>query len=266
MAVLAAIGLATTAISAGASFAQANKQKKMMQEANAEAAKAMKEARKRLDVNVYDALTISDTPYERQREMFNAQTQQMMTGFQELGVQGMRGATAALAQGQQLQGQIADKKTQRLEGLEQMQAAEEGRLKDLGMQLNLQEVEGAQQAAADAQRLRNDAIEGGISGIASVGEQMLSVNPVTGEAFFELYGKDKTGTGTGAPKSTTAPGDALAKFSQDTQGQRNLSMDLATGRPRPTSSPSITSLNQDELYKNPLLQQSANLGLTIPRP
>ena len=121
MPVLAAIGLATQVISAGASFAQANKQKKMMQEANAEAAKAMKEARKRLDVNVYDALTISDTPYERQREMFNAQTQQMMTGFQELGVQGMRGATAALAQGQQMQGQIADAKTQRLEQLEQMQ-------------------------------------------------------------------------------------------------------------------------------------------------
>lgn len=205
MPVLAAIGLATTAISAGASFAQANKQKKMMQEANAEAAKAMKEARKRLDVNVYDALTISDTPYERQREMFNAQTQQMMTGFQELGVQGMRGATAALAQGQQMQGQIADAKTQRLEQLEQMQAAEEGRLQDLGMQLNLQEVEGAQLAARDAQQASNAAIEQGVSGIASIGEQMLSVNPVTGEAFFELYGKDKTGAKKPkAPKSTSA--------------------------------------------------------------
>lgn len=200
MPVLAAIGLATTAISAGASFAQANKQKKMMQEANAEAAKAMKEARKRLDVNVYDALTISDTPYERQREMFNAQTQQMMTGFQELGVQGMRGATAALAQGQQMQGQIADKKTQTLEGLEQMQAAEEGRLQDLGMGLSLKEVEGAQLAARDAQQARNAAIQQGISGIASVGEQMLSVNPVTGEAFFELYGKNKKGKV--APKTT----------------------------------------------------------------
>jgi hypothetical protein len=265
MPVLAAIGLATTAISAGASFAQANKQKKMMQEANAEAAKAMKEARKRLDVNVYDALTISDTPYERQREMFNAQTQQMMTGFQELGVQGMRGATAALAQGQQMQGQIADKKTQTLEGLEQMQAAEEGRLQDLGMGLSLKEVEGAQQAALDAQRASNAAFESGISGIASVGEQMLSVNPVTGEAFFELYGKDKTGAGAGTTKSTTVPGDAFAKFSQDTQGQRNLSMDLATGRTIPTSSPSITSLNADELYENPFLQQSANLGLTRPK-
>jgi len=179
MAVLAAIGLATNVISAGASFVQANKQKKMMEEANAEAAKAMKEARKRLDVNVYDALTISDTPYERQREMANAQTQQMMTGFQELGVQGMRGATAALAQGQQMQGQIADAKTQRLEQLEQMQAAEEGRLRDINVQLDLQEAEGAQQAAADAQRLRNEAIEGGAKSlISAVG---------TGAGMFELY-------------------------------------------------------------------------------
>lgn len=185
MPVLAAIGLATQVISAGASFAQANKQKKMMQEANAEAAKAMKEARKRLDVNVYDALTISDTPYERQREMFNAQTQQMMTGFQELGVQGMRGATAALAQGQQMQGQIADAKTQRLEQLEQMQAAEEGRLQDLGMELNLQEVEGAQQAALDAQKARNAAIQQGMdSTISAVGQ---------GAGMFELYKPDKSG-------------------------------------------------------------------------
>ena len=179
MAVLTAIGLATNVISAGASFVQANKQKKMMEEANAEAAKAMKEARKRLDVNVYDALTISDTPYERQREMANAQTQQMMTGFQELGVQGMRGATAALAQGQQMQGQIADAKTQRLEQLEQMQAAEEGRLRDINVQLDLQEVEGAQQAAADAQRLRNEAIEGGAKSLIGAAG--------TGAAMFELY-------------------------------------------------------------------------------
>jgi hypothetical protein len=164
---------------------QANKQKKMMQEANAEAAKAMKEARKRLDVNVYDALTISDTPYERQREMANAQTQQMMTGFQELGVQGMRGATAALAQGQQMQGQIADKKTQRLEGLEQMQAAEEGRLRDINVQLDLQEVEGAQLAARDAQQARNAALQQGMdSTISAVGQ---------GAGMFELYKRDKSG-------------------------------------------------------------------------
>mgnify|MGYP000368328946 FL=1 len=255
MPILAAIGLATTAISAGASFAQANKQKKMMQEANAEAAKAMKEARKRLDVNVYDALTISDTPYERQREMFNAQTQQMMTGFQELGVQGMRGATAALAQGQQLQGEIADKKTQTLEGLEQVQAAEEGRLRDINVQLDLQEAEGAQQAARDAEAARQAALQQGIdSSISAVGQ-------IAG--MPELYKQDKSGAGT--TKSTTAPVDALAQFSQDTQGQRNLSMDLATGRPIPTSIPNITSLNQDELYENPLLQQSANLGLTRPK-
>ncbi len=255
MPVLAAIGLATTAISAGASFVQANKQKKMMQEANAEAAKAIKEARKRLDVNVYDALTISDTPYERQREMFNAQTQQMMTGFQELGVQGMRGATAALAQGQQMQGQIADKKTQALEDLEQIQAAEEGRLRDINVQLDLQEAEGAQLAARDAEQARQAALQKGIeSSISAVGQ-------IAG--MPELYKQDKSGSGT--TKSTTAPGDALTQFTQDTQGQRNLSMDLATGRPIPTPMPNITSLNADELYANPFLQQSANLGLTIPK-
>jgi len=205
MAVLAAIGLATQAISAGASFAQANKQKKMMQDANDAASKAMKEARKRLDVNVYDALTISDTPYERQREMFNAQTQQMMTGFQELGVQGMRGAAAALALGSNQQQDIRDAKTQRLEAVEKLQLDEQGRLMDVGMQFNLQEVEGAQQAALDAQQAQNAAITQGISSIGGIGEQLLAVNPETGEAFFELYGnnkKRKVAPKTTAPKST----------------------------------------------------------------
>jgi hypothetical protein len=201
MAVLAAIGLATTAISSLGSFAQANKFRKDKQDAEDAAKKAFKEAEKRTKLNVYDALTISDTPYERQREMFNAQTQQMMTGFQELGVQGMRGATAALAQGQQMQGQIADKKTQRLEAVEKVQLDEQGRLQDLGMNLKLQEAQGAQQAALDAQQAQNAAITQGLSGISSMGEQMLSVNPVTGEALFGLYGKDKTSTG--APKAPT---------------------------------------------------------------
>jgi len=147
-----------------------------------------------------------------------------------------------------MQGQIADKKTQALEDLEQIQAAEEGRLRDINVQLDLQEAEGAQLAARDAEQARQAAIEKGMKSVISAADQ--------GAKMFDLYKQDKSGG---------APGDALAKFSQDTQGQRNLSMDIATDRPIPTPMPNITSLNADDLYANPFLQQSANLGLTIPK-
>ena len=207
MAVLAAIGLATTAISSLGSFAQANKFRNDKQDAEDAAQKAFKEAEKRTKLNVYDALTISDTPYERQREMFNAQTQQMMTGFQELGVQGMRGAAAALAAGSKQQQDIRDTKTQRLEAVEKLQLDEQGRLMDMGMGLKLQEAEGAQQAALDAQQAQNAAITQGLSGISSMGEQILSVDPVTGEAFFELYGNNKKKKV--APKTTASTQDMI---------------------------------------------------------
>jgi hypothetical protein len=232
MAVLAAIGLATSAVSTIASFAQAAKQQNMMDDANAAAASAIKEARKRLDVNVYDALTVSDTPYERQREMFNAQTQQMMAGFQELGVQGMRGAGVALQQGSQMQEKIADVKTQKLEGIEKIQLDEDARLKDLNTQLDIQEAQGAQLAARDAQEFETGAITQGFEGLTSMGAQA--------GGMFELYKQDN---------STDISGS-----------QKNLAMSLATDSPIPPSNTAFTTLNGD--YSNPLAYKKPNLSLT----
>ena len=54
----AVAGLAATGLTTGMSIGQAVKQKRAMKEANAAAAKSMAEARKRLDVNVYESLGI----------------------------------------------------------------------------------------------------------------------------------------------------------------------------------------------------------------
>ena len=88
--VAAGIGLATTAATTGMSFANAGKQRRLMREAETAADKAMQEARKKLEVNVYDKLAIQKEPYELQREAMLSQGAQAL----QAGVESERGAAA----------------------------------------------------------------------------------------------------------------------------------------------------------------------------
>ena len=175
--IIAAIATGTAAVAGSiSSFSQASKQKKKQIQAEAEADKAMKEARKRLEVNVMEGLSIQKEPYELAREAA------LVTGAQALqaGVEGEeRGAAAtagrvAMAQAAE-QARIRSAMGQELSAIEKAVIAEEGRLADLGMGLSLEEVAGAQQAAADAEMLRAQAITQGFEGItqaAAAGYQM----------------------------------------------------------------------------------------------
>jgi hypothetical protein len=57
---------------------------------------------------------------------------------------------------------------QELMNLEKLSATEESRLRDVGVQLDLGEVAGAQQAAADAQEARSAAMAQGFQGVSSM--------------------------------------------------------------------------------------------------
>lgn len=179
---IAIAGLAVSAASTGASFAQAAKQKKLQREAEADASKAMAEARKKLDVNFYEQLGIQKEPYELEREMMLVQGAQSI----EAGRESERGAAALagrvqLAQ-QQGQRQIAAAMGQEMLGLEKLVAGEESRLRDTGVNLDLAEAQGAQLAARDAQEAAAAATTQGVQGLASMGQQAIQMAP--------LYGKD----------------------------------------------------------------------------
>ena len=141
----------------------------------------MKEARKRLDVNVYEALSIQKEPYELAREAA------LVTGAQALqtGVEGAeRGAAAtagrvAMAQAAE-QARIRSAMGQELQGIQQQIVDEEGRLKDLGMGLDLQEAAGAQQAVADAEKARAAALQQGFEGLVQAGTTAMSLAPLYG--------------------------------------------------------------------------------------
>ena len=174
--------LATTGMSIG----QAATQKRLQAEAEREAAKAMAEARKRLDVNVYESLGIPMEVYELERE---ALLQQGKTAIQA-GMEGEQRGVAATAGRVQLaqqkaQAGVRSKQAQELYTLDKMTAAEEGRLRDAGMQLDLAEAEGAQIASGQALQARQRAMANVAAGVTQMGDIAFDAAP--------LYGKTAAG-------------------------------------------------------------------------
>jgi hypothetical protein len=178
---LAIGGLAVSAASTGMSFAQANKQKKLQREAEADAQKAMAEARKKLDVNYYDQLAIQKEPYELEREAALSAGAQAI----QAGVEGDRGAAATagrvqMAQNEQQAG-IRTSMGKELTDLALLSASEDSRLRDVGVQLDLEEAAGAQLAARDAQEARTAAMQQGMEGLTSTVQQGVAAVPLFGQ-------------------------------------------------------------------------------------
>jgi hypothetical protein len=176
--IAAGIGLAATAGTTAMSFAQAGKQRKLMKEAERAADTAMQEARKKLEVNVFDQLAIQKEPYELQREAMLSQGAQAI----QAGVESERGAEATAGRIQmaanEAQAGIRTAMGQDLQQLEMLSAQEEGRLRDIGVQLDLEEVAGAQLAAANAQELAANATAQGMEGLTSLGSQLAEKAPL----------------------------------------------------------------------------------------
>jgi len=176
--IAAGVGLAATGATTGMSFAQARKQRRLQQQAEDKASQMMAEARKKLEVNYYDQLAIQKEPYELEREALISAGAQAI----EAGVESERGAGAVAGRVQMAQqaGQreIAAAMGQEMLGLEKLSAQEESRLRDVGVQLDLGEVEGAQLAAANAAEAANVATQQGVQGIISMGQQVASMAPL----------------------------------------------------------------------------------------
>lgn len=176
--IAAGVGLAATAATTTMSFVQAGKQKDAQRQAERDADEAMQEARKKLEVNFYDKLSIQKEPYELEREALLSQGAQSI----QAGVESERGAAATagrvqLAQ-QQGQREIAGAMGQELSNLEKLSAQEDSRLRDIGTQLDLEEVAGAQLAAANAEELAAQATQQGFEGVTSMAQQLSDFAPL----------------------------------------------------------------------------------------
>lgn len=168
---------------AGMSFAQARKQKQRQREAEATADKYMAEARKSLEKNYMESLAIQKEPYELEREASLVAGAQAIEALRE-SERGMGRVGAVQAQQQQAQRQIAAAMGQELFNLDYLTAQEESRLRDIGTQLDLGEVTGAQLQAAEAEERRQQQLQAGVQAIGSAA--------MTGLDSLALY-RDKGG-------------------------------------------------------------------------
>ena len=135
---LTAVSIGMGVAQAGGSFIQAAKQKKLQEKAQREAKEAMLSAKKKLDVNFYDALSIDMTPYERERDALlsaGAQAQQVALEGDERGAGTVAGKLMAAQQAQQAS--VSDRQTAQLESLAKLSAGEDSRLRDKQVEINL---------------------------------------------------------------------------------------------------------------------------------
>lgn len=186
--IAAGIGLAATAATTTMSFVQAGKQKSAQRQAERDADEAMTNARKKLETNFYAQQGIKKEPYELEREALLSQGAQAI----QAGVESERGAaaTAGRVQLAQQQGQagVRSAMSQEMMALENKQLGEQSRLRDIGVQLDLGEVSGAQLAAANAAELSAQATQQGFQGVTSFGQQLAAVAPLFAKQDVDALG------------------------------------------------------------------------------
>ncbi|UCD07214.1 MAG: hypothetical protein JSW41_05315 [Candidatus Aenigmatarchaeota archaeon] len=155
------------------SFDDAAKQRRAQDEADDAAARMFEDARGKLETNFFEALSIAKEPYELQREASLAAGAQAIEAAREGDVRGV-GATAGRVQMAQEEAQAKTRAAmaQEMQKLEQITAQEESRLRDVGVQLDLAEAEGAQDASAAAAMAAAEATR---QGTESLGQAAIAV-------------------------------------------------------------------------------------------
>jgi len=159
-----------SAAGAGFSFAEAGKQNKLAREAQRDAAKALAEAKKKLEVNMLKGLSIAKEPYELERE---ALLQAGASALQS-GVEGdPRGAAATAGRVVQAQQQGAAQQraamSKEMQELDLLAAQEDVNLQKERASLDIGEAKGQQMMAADARRAAAAATQAGVQGLVDMG-------------------------------------------------------------------------------------------------
>lgn len=208
--VTAAIAAGTSIAGSAMSFAQAAEQSARIKAAEAAAQKAMDDARKMLDINVYKGVEIDLLPFNMQREDLAAVGGQAITAAGESGRGASETAGRVLAATQEQERQTTSDLSKELQNLNLLAAQEESSLQSKRAELELAEASGAQQATADAERSMNAAIASGISGLADFGLTLYSESPLyKPEKTDKTQKNKKLNTKKALPDYTTPPQNTL---------------------------------------------------------
>jgi len=260
---LAIAGLAISAGTTATSFIQAGKQRRLQEGYEADADKALAEARRALQVNYAKQMSIKKEPYNQERLAMLSQGQQVIDAASDSD----RGAASAAGQvlmGQQSsQADITNRQSDELINIENAILEEESRLRDINVDLDMQEVEGQMNAAADARIAAADATQAGIQGIGQTAQAGLAMVPLysqsktaTNNAILEAQGADPTYLQGYDP--TTATGKQYRQMQR-----QNPSFDVNTNYQRALAG---LSVNQPPPQVAPAVAPQTQLSLINPSP
>lgn len=203
MAVATALTVASIAAQAAgtiASFSSARKASRDLVDAEQAAEEFVREAEKRLEINEMERLAIAKEPYELQRQALLSQGTQLV----EAGRESERGAAATA--GRVFAGQASAQRQARvdmagrMEQIKSLVAGEASRLRDLGMGINLEQAAGAQEAAAQAEERRAQAIQQGIQGLGDIALSTAQMQPL-----YAAQGKQARQIRRGVRRGTLTP-------------------------------------------------------------
>lgn len=175
-------GLVLTAGGIGMSVAQASKQQKLIRQAEGEAEAAMERARKMINTNYLEGLSMPTQSYELAREnLASAGAQALQSAIE--GDQRGGAATAGRVQMAQQAGQqqISAAQEERMFEIQKEIAKEDARLQGVAANIELGGVLGAQQSAADATAAKQAAISQAASQVGQFGMGLIGnedINPL----------------------------------------------------------------------------------------
>lgn len=163
-----AIAAGISLAGAGANFAQAAKQNKLVRQAEEEAAKYMDEARKKTEVNYMEQLQVPLEGYEAAAKMNLAASMQATDALQESGQRAVLGGTGKVLEQSQRAAEDMRYDMQRdLYERDFRIAAEDANIAQNLAGFDLSEVQGAQIAAKEADINRAQAIQGAFTGLTN---------------------------------------------------------------------------------------------------
>lgn len=194
------IAAGTQLAGAGASFAQAAKQNRLRREAENAAKKYMEDARNAYKTNFAEAVQVPMEGYEMAADLNRQAASQALDAMRESGQRAVIGGVAGLQrQAQAGSEELRLNLQQDLEERNRLIIGEEANIRDRIAGLDLNMATGAQQAAADAQTMRAQSIQSGISSLAGAGNTLFESSKLykdedeSGKKGVGMFGKKTVG-------------------------------------------------------------------------
>lgn len=232
-------GLALTAGGMTTNFIQAAAQRRAASDAEYDAEQSLLKAREKLDTNFYKNLSIGKEKYELEREaLLSAGAQATAAGAEsERGAAAVAGRVLAAQNQAQAKQRVAMGAEQKK--IDMLIAQEDARLRDIGVQLDLEEVKGAQVAAGRAEQQANlytaagiqgigDTLKAGVSLGTGISDNRAAAGGEAGKVQDQALKAGFTDTELAGGGVKTASQAAIEAFQNDPSGLQFKEMDFSS--------------------------------------